>query len=48
MVAENTVKIGAIHTYLELYGRLYVDLTPNVCLIAADKADSNGKFIYRL
>ena len=42
MVAENTVKIGAIHTYLELYGRLYVDLTPNVCLIAADKADSNG------
>ena len=45
MVAENTVKIGAIHTYLELYGRLYVDLTPNVCLIAADKADSNGNFI---
>lgn len=42
MVAENTVKIGAIHTYLELYGRLYVDLTPNVCLVAADQADSKG------
>ncbi|MBQ6222055.1 MAG: malonate decarboxylase subunit alpha [Solobacterium sp.] len=42
MLAENKLRIGAIHTYLELYGRLYVDLTPNVCLIAADKADRHG------
>ena len=42
MLAENRVRIGAIHTYLELYARMYVDLTPNVCLIAADKADRNG------
>ncbi len=42
MVADNKVKIGAIHTYLEMYGRLCVDLTPNVCLVAADKADRAG------
>lgn len=42
MLESQKLHIGAIHTYLELYGRLYVDLTPNVCLIAADKADYNG------
>ncbi|MCR5229023.1 MAG: malonate decarboxylase subunit alpha [Solobacterium sp.] len=42
MLAAKKLRIGAIHTYLELYGRLYVDLTPNICLIAADKADRNG------
>jgi malonate decarboxylase alpha subunit len=36
------VKIGAIHTYLELYARMLVDLTPRVALIVADKADCNG------
>lgn len=42
MVQSGHLKIGAIHTYLELYARLYVDLTPSVCLVAADKADRNG------
>ncbi len=42
MVSKNQLRIGAIHTYLELYGRLYTDLTPAVCLVAADKADRNG------
>lgn len=42
MLAAGRLRIGAIHTYLELYGRLYVDLTPNVCFIAADRADRNG------
>lgn len=42
MLADEKLRIGAIHTYLELYGRLYVDLTPNVCLIAADRADKDG------
>jgi malonate decarboxylase alpha subunit len=36
------VKVGAIHTYLELYARMLVDLTPRVALIVADKADRNG------
>jgi malonate decarboxylase alpha subunit len=42
LVANGTVKIGAIHTYLELYARMLVDLTPRVALIVADQADRNG------
>src|ERR1700734_3498536 len=42
LVTNGTVKIGAIHTYLELYARMLVDLTPRVALIVADKADRNG------
>ena len=42
LVANGTVKVGAIHTYLELYARMLVDLTPRVALIVADKADRNG------
>src|SRR3982074_1868909 len=42
LVANGTVKIGAIHTYLELYARMLVDLTPQVALVVADKADRNG------
>ncbi|WP_249144187.1 malonate decarboxylase subunit alpha [Bradyrhizobium lablabi] len=42
LVASKTVRIGAIHTYLELYARMLVDLTPHVALIVADKADRNG------
>ena len=42
MLAAHKLRIGAIHTYLELYGRLYLDLTPNVVLLAADKADKDG------
>ncbi|NLG29682.1 MAG: malonate decarboxylase subunit alpha [Clostridiaceae bacterium] len=42
MLEENTLKIGSIHTYLELYSRLFVDLTPDICLVAAEKADRDG------
>lgn len=42
MIENNQIKIGDIHTYLELYGRLFVDLIPNVVLVAADKADVDG------
>ena len=41
MLAQGKLEIGAIHTYLELYGRLYVDLTPQVCLVAAMQADED-------
>ena len=34
--------IGAIHTYLELFARYFVDLTPKVALIAAHAADRKG------
>jgi len=36
------LQIGAIHTYLELYARMLVDLTPRVALVVADKADGDG------
>jgi malonate decarboxylase alpha subunit len=41
-LADGLLEIGAIHTYIELYGRLYVDLTPNVVLVAGFKADRAG------
>ncbi len=42
MIADGTLKVGDIHTYLELYARLYIDLIPNVVLVAADKVDRDG------
>jgi len=42
LVAEGRIEIGAIHTYLELYGRYFVDLTPRVALLAAAAADEEG------
>ena len=42
LVEAGRLKIGAIHTYLELYARMLVDLTPGVALVVADKADRHG------
>lgn len=42
LVQEERIEIGAIHTYLELFGRYFVDLTPNVALIAAQSVDREG------
>jgi malonate decarboxylase alpha subunit len=42
LVQARRIEIGAIHTYLELFGRYFIDLTPNVCLIAAQAADRAG------
>lgn len=39
---EGRLELGAIHTYLELYGRYFVDLTPRVALVAATMADADG------
>ena len=36
------IELGAVHTYLELFARYFVDLTPNVALIAAVSADRAG------
>jgi malonate decarboxylase alpha subunit len=30
MVAKSQIQIGGIHTYLELYGRYFIDLTPDI------------------
>jgi len=42
LVAEGRIEIGAIHTYLELFGRYFIDLTPQVAMIAAQAADRHG------
>jgi malonate decarboxylase alpha subunit len=42
LVAAGRIEIGAIHTYLELYARYFVDLTPRVALVAAQAADREG------
>ncbi len=42
MLQDNVLQIGSVHTYLELYARLFVDLIPHVCLVAADEGDSQG------
>ena len=42
MVEDQRVTIGAIHTYLELFARYFVDLTPDIALVAADSADADG------
>ena len=42
LAAEGKVRIGAIHTYLELYGRYFVDLYPQVSLLVAEACDAAG------
>ena len=39
---DGLLEVGAIHTYIELYSRLYVDLTPHIVLTAGYKADRDG------
>ena len=39
---DGVLEMGAIHTYVELYARLFVDLTPNIVLVAGFKADRHG------
>ena len=36
------LQLGAIHTYLELFARYFIDLTPRVALVAAVSADADG------
>jgi malonate decarboxylase alpha subunit len=36
------IELGAIHTYIELFARYFIDLTPHVALIAAMQADRDG------
>lgn len=42
LMMDGTIEVGAIHTYIELYARLFVDLIPKVVLTAAFKADRDG------
>lgn len=42
MLFGGQIELGAVHTYLELFARYFIDLTPNVALIAAVSADAQG------
>ncbi|MEA3151185.1 MAG: malonate decarboxylase alpha subunit [Gammaproteobacteria bacterium] len=42
MLFGGKIELGAVHTYLELFARYFIDLTPNVALIAAVSADGEG------
>ncbi|HVK73888.1 MAG TPA: malonate decarboxylase subunit alpha [Kofleriaceae bacterium] len=39
LVEDGKLDIGAIHTYVELYARMFVDLMPDVALVCARQAD---------
>jgi malonate decarboxylase alpha subunit len=42
MLFGGKIELGAVHTYLELFARYFMDLTPHVALIAAVSADREG------
>ncbi|KQP13984.1 malonate decarboxylase subunit alpha [Methylobacterium sp. Leaf93] len=42
MLYGGQIALGAVHTYLELFARYFIDLTPNVALIAGVSADREG------
>ncbi|NYF79557.1 malonate decarboxylase subunit alpha [Granulicella arctica] len=42
LLEDGQLEIGAIHTYVELYARMFIDLPPRVAFICADQADRHG------
>lgn len=42
VIRDGKLELGAIHTYLELFARYYMDLTPRVSLVCAYEADKDG------
>ncbi|MGI4984196.1 MAG: malonate decarboxylase subunit alpha, partial [Janthinobacterium lividum] len=42
LLEDGKLEIGAIYTYVELYARMFIDLTPNVALVCAVQADREG------
>lgn len=42
LLEDGLMEVGAIHTYIELYARLFVDLIPDVVLVAGYSADRQG------
>jgi malonate decarboxylase alpha subunit len=42
LLEDGQLEIGSIYTYVELYARMFVDLTPRVALLCAEKADRHG------
>ncbi len=42
LLNSGKVELGAIHTYIELFARYFVDLTPHVAITVARQADRDG------
>ena len=42
MVMDGSVKIGDVHTYVELYSRYFAELRPDVVCLVANEADKEG------
>jgi malonate decarboxylase alpha subunit len=42
LLEDKQIELGAIHTYIELYARMFVDLTPRVALVCAEQGDAQG------
>jgi malonate decarboxylase alpha subunit len=42
LLEDHQLEIGSIHTYVELYARMFIDLPPRFAFICADKADREG------
>lgn len=42
LLEDGVLEVGAIHTYVELYSRMFIDLTPQIALVCAEKADASG------
>ena len=42
LLEDGRLEIGAIYTYVELYSRMFIDLTPHVALVCAVQSDREG------
>ena len=42
LLADGKLEIGSIYTYIELYARMFIDLTPQLALVCAGQADRDG------
>jgi malonate decarboxylase alpha subunit len=42
LLEDGILEIGSIYTYIELYARMFIDLTPKIALVCAEKADAQG------
>jgi malonate decarboxylase alpha subunit len=42
LLEDGKLEIGSIYTYVELYARMFLDLTPTVALVCAEQADAQG------
>ena len=47
LLEDGKLEIGAIYTYVELYARMFVDLTPQVALVCAAQADARRQPLHR-